>query len=293
MTAADSEILEGHRPGRLWSLWDIMNRFRASSFAAAIGKLHQISTALTMAPDEEGFDAQGFDFGSGSRTPRAFVLDSLKELKPILDDLSLSRVLRYQFERLLKLAEKDPAPVLAALIPEYSNNLLTELSANWFLAIPADQRELYEQRTAPFGDAVEARFPKAAKDIRAAARCFALNEWTACVFHLMRTLEHGLRWLAVEVGLGADAMAHENWKNVIDLIEAKIRAMEGLPKSPEKIARLKELSRLASQFRYFKDAWRNHVSHAHESYDDREAENVWHHVKTFMEQMAAIPSASP
>ena len=88
-------------------------------------------------------------------------------------------------------------------------------------------------------------------------------------------------------------MAHENWKNVIDQIEAKIRAMEALHKSAEKIARLKELSLLASQFRYFKDAWRNHVSHSHENYDERDANNVWHHVKTFMEQMTSISSVHP
>jgi len=95
----------------------------------------------------------------------------------------------------------------------------------------------------------------------------ALGEWTACVFHSMRVLEHGLRELASRVELSADAMAQENWKNVIDQIEAKIRAMEALPKSAEKSASLKVYSQAALQFRYFKDAWRNYISHTSEPSD--------------------------
>jgi hypothetical protein len=221
---------------------------------------------------------------------RKIALTELDKIKDSLDELPLSFVLREQYARVRRLVPDSSSDQVTTLVREFHNNLIMEMTGHWFLLVPADKRERYEQRQRPFGDAVAQTFDDASKDICAASRCFALDEWTACVFHLMRVLEHGLRALAVNVGLGADAMAHENWKNVIDLIEAKIRAMEGLPKSPEKIARLKELSGLASQFRYFKDAWRNHVSHSHESYDEREASNVWHHVKTFMEQMAEISS---
>src|SRR5207302_260994 len=122
-------------------------------------------------------------------------------------------------------------------------------------------------------------FPEAVQDIAAASRCLALDEGTACVFHAMRVLEHGLRVMAMNVGLPPDAMTHENWKVVIDQIEKKVREIEGLPKSPGKAEKLRVVSEACSQFRYFKDAWRNHVSHSRATYDVREADSVFNHVR--------------
>jgi hypothetical protein len=42
----------------------------------------------------------------------------------------------------------------------------------------------------------------------------------------------------------------------------------------------------ASQFRHFKDAWRNHVSHGREHYDQRDAEKVLTNVREFMQHLA-------
>ena len=116
----------------------------------------------------------------------------------------------------------------------------------------------------------------------------ALSEWTACVFHLMRSVEVALREMAVRVGLPPDAMALENWKNILDQIEKKLREMESLPKSSEKARTIQELSSCAVQFRYFKDAWRNHVAHAHKSYDERDALEIWHHVRNVMSHIARL-----
>jgi cell fate (sporulation/competence/biofilm development) regulator YlbF (YheA/YmcA/DUF963 family) len=159
-----------------------------------------------------------------------------------------------------------------------------------FLHIESQRRETYEQKEPLFGKPVADSFNAANRDIAAAGRCLALDEPTACVFHLMRVLEHGLRALAEKVGLDNDAMAHENWQNVIDQIEKKIRALDSLTKGPAKVDRLKNYSAAAVQFRYFKDAWRNHVSHARESYDPREAESVFIHVKEFMQHLTVNAS---
>ena len=141
---------------------------------------------------------------------------------------------------------------------------------------------------APFGDKVAVAFEEATIDIQAASRCLALDEGTACVFHSMRVLEHGLRWLADAVGLPKEQVAHENWKNVIDQIERRIRSVETAPKSSDKLERLRVYSGAAVQFRYFKDAWRNHVSHARAHYDSRKAAAIWNHVKEFMQHLALV-----
>lgn len=266
-------------PGRLWSLWDIMNRFRAATMGAVFGQLSRAATMIEM------MGAVGMT--EDHIADRSVIREALEGVDTSLAELPLSRVIRSQFERLTQSVAVAGGPELAILVRELCNNLEVELSSAWFLMIPADRREYYQQSRAAFGEEVQQNFTEASSDIAAASRCFALDEWTACVFHLMRVLEHGLRKLATTVGLPPEAMQHENWKNIIDQVEKKIREMEELPKTPEKIARIQILSEAAIQFRYFKDAWRNHVSHAHATYDNHAGPMVWIHVRAFMQSMAS------
>jgi hypothetical protein len=55
-----------------------------------------------------------------------------------------------------------------------------------------------------------------------------------------------------------------------------------MPKGAAKSDKLQFCSEAASQFRYFKDAWRNHVAHSRASYDSREAFAIWEHTRDFM-----------
>ncbi len=264
----------------LWSLWDIMQRFRAASFGALMASLGRTTAAINT--------ANAFGVGDKVEADRKFIRETLEESAPSLSEFPLSPVLRSQFDRLVRAVDHSSGAELSILVQELGNNLMVELSSAWFLMISADRREYYEQRQPPFGEAVADAFLGASSDIAAASRCFALDEWTACVFYLMRILEHGLRKLAEIVQLPPEAAQHENWKNIIDQIEKKIREMESLPKSQEKVAKVQRLSEAAAQFRWFKDAWRNHVAHAHATYDNHTGPLVWTHVRSFMQQLATF-----
>lgn len=143
------------------------------------------------------------------------------------------------------------------------------------------------------GASVAEKFPLATADIHAAARCLALGEGTASVFHSMRVLEHALHALARTMNVTmAPIIDLENWKNIIDQIEAKIqderKALNQQPKSHAKDARLQLLGEISVQFGYFKDAWRNHVSHAKRTYDRDAARSVWNHTRELMQKTAEV-----
>lgn len=219
------------------------------------------------------------------------VCESLRQMIESPEEVPVSRALRAKTERLLNRVETDDVITLSqaeVLLKELLNDIVLEFSSPYFLMVPAERRWLYEQRQPVFGPEVLARFPKAQYDIAAAGRCFALDEWTAAVFHLMRVLEKGLHALAAELQIPMAANIElENWKNIIDQIESKIRSLEQLPKSPMKSETLKAYSQMASNFWYFKEAWRNHVNHSRETYDEREALNIFNHVRIFMQELAA------
>lgn len=206
----------------------------------------------------------------------------------LLKDFKLSAMLRGQISRAATcLASPDCSEIEAlTLLRELSNNLIEELTQSQFLRIAADKRILFKQSQPLFGVEVQNRFPDANIDISSASRCFALDEWTACVFHLMRVLEIGLRDLAKQIGLNSESMELENWKNVIDQVEKQIRLLEQTPKSPQKSANLQFYSEAASCFRHFKDAWRNHVSHSRANYSEREALAIYNNVMIFMHTLA-------
>jgi hypothetical protein len=269
---------------RLWSLGDLMERFSAVSLGHAVSILAKILTVIA------GADAA--NIRPDRELERAMANGELVRAEAFLADLPLSIVLKAQLSRLkFRINHGAETIEISILFREFLDNLLVEMGAPHFLMIRTDRKEFFEQKELPFGKLVASVFFEANADISAASRCYALDEWTACVFHLMRVLEHGLRVLADKVGLDGEAMAHENWKNVIDQIESKIRAIEGEKKSPDKIERLRSLSSAAVQFRYFKDAWRNHVSHSHASYDERDGQTIWTHVRAFTIQMAEAVSS--
>ena len=59
-----------------------------------------------------------------------------------------------------------------------------------------------------------------------------------------------------------------------------------MKKGWEKDETLSFYSRVALQFRYFKDAWRNHVDHNREVYDADQAHSILIHARDFIKELA-------
>ncbi|MGB9188718.1 MAG: hypothetical protein WCB34_12170 [Methylovirgula sp.] len=254
--------------GRLWSLAALI-RFCVGIFGLTMSHLMRAITVLSFEDDVE----------------------TRRELKTALEGVELhmreckaSTVVQAQAKRLLKVMDTLPGQVLIGQCQALYNNVFTEFGEHQYLQIDATNKQYFKKDAKVFGDNVDKAFPDCADDIRAAARCLALGEGTASVFHSMRVLEYGLKALADEVGIKNFVL--ENWKNIIDQIESKIRDLEKQPKSSQKTEALRHFSAAAVQFRYFKDAWRNHTAHARSWYDEHVAKSIFEHVREFMQELA-------
>jgi hypothetical protein len=149
--------------------------------------------------------------------------------------------------------------------PQEANDILTNWTRDWETAIKS--------------------FPLAKSEIVAGVDLWSLGHWTASVFQFMRVLEYGLRALATDVGKNFDI---QNWQNIIEEIEAEIRSLgKSLSRGAEKNERLQFLSEAAKEFVYFKDGWRNYVSHGRGVYDKHQARSVMEHVRTFMSTLSS------
>jgi hypothetical protein len=171
---------------------------------------------------------------------------------------------------------------LAQILLCLGSAIRAEMSTHLFMQIFPNRIDYYEQREL-FGAAVATNFPSAARDIRSSGSCYACDRNTASVMHGMRVLELGLNTFASTLDV---VFEKRNWENIINDIEKEIKQRNGPHAGTDWKQKQKFYSGAAKDFRYFKDAWRNHAMHFREHYDAAEALTILNHVKAFMEHLA-------
>ncbi len=180
------------------------------------------------------------------------------------------------------------------------DSVLDELYEREFYRLDRD-RAAYFNKSQLWGDAVDAAFPSARFDIQESGNCLATNRETAAVFHLMRTVEWGLRALCVSLGFrklrirfkrsGRTSyvpIEYLEWEKILDqlndLVDAKLIKMR---KGPGK-QKLQEFYYPALQdIRAIRDAWRNHVMHTRAQYTKEDSTAIYSHVKRLMMGLAS------
>lgn len=213
------------RPGRLWSLWDMIEVYGISLFLIGevlkhiydhldrgprdqtiIDALSLCSRHLaSLSSDElsksilselerhvvQYYESQGKGVEANEKQVYAAIL--LMEKHFALLDLTVSNAMLKRISRNLRENEKMPN---AGEILELSSRIKDELYCKKFIYLEPKRLRLYEPDRPLFGEAIADRFPAAVFEIDEAAKCLALGRSTAAVFHLMRLMEIGIRALA-------------------------------------------------------------------------------------------------
>jgi len=119
-----------------------------------------------------------------------------------------------------------------------------------------------------FDPAVAMRFPQAIDDINEAGTCFAMERYTASVFHLMRVLEVGVRELA---GLVDHKDFKPSWGSILQKVEGYVlrTKYEALP--PHVQPHIEFLRQVLPRMQAVQIAWRNKISHVGQSLIPNEA----------------------
>jgi len=166
-----------------------------------------------------------------------------------------------------------------------------EVSGNREIYVVGRSGCAYVERSG-FGPEVQVAFPASHVEINAARHCYALGQPTACVFHLMRAVEHGLRELAACSGITNPKVAIEFqfWNELIEQVDRNYRtATMQWSKGAEKSAALAFFGATVSSLYGFKDDVRNILMHARTGglYDEARALSVMGQVETFMKRLAS------
>jgi hypothetical protein len=241
----------------LVSLWDIMKGYSIRSFITLERFRELVSSGLRLEETRNNAFRQGGLLGLAEleneyKMPREFIAEFVSQLKLTCKEFGLEHTARN-----IETLDVSP-PKTEREVCIYYDMVMNELSDHRFLHMPSDRAKYWESSELLSRRARE-RFPESAAEIRSAGSAYAASLFTASVFHSMRAAEIGLRRIAVE--LKVPITGDENWKNVIDQIEAKAKKLDDVPRHPTKASDSQFFCEVAIQAGLFKDAWRNQVAH--------------------------------
>lgn len=261
--------------GSEWSLWDVLKE-SAEAFVD-LGEAIYDACLIYMLAEMVETD----DLGRPKLTQKGIdaLLPELTRLFDVARRLNLAASMRLLGRRVVYKDMPNTKAELDLLVEVIKD----ELNSRLFLFVPEHRAPYYEKNDL-LSDPSRKAFPLAGQELREAANAYAFGLPTASVFHSMRALEHGLRALATEVGKTFDV---QNWQNIIDEIESEIgKQGKALPRGAPKSERLQFLGSAAKEFTYFKDGWRNYVSHGKASYGEQQALTVMSHTRDFLDRLA-------
>lgn len=151
--------------------------------------------------------------------------------------------------------------------------------------------KFFDTDSKPFGSEVHDKFQSSAGDeIIEAGKCLAFQRGTACVFHLMRTLDIALDSIRQCLQLPKPLKDQQkNWGTVLGNIKKEIDDR----KNPQHARQWQLVTDeqlfvdVHASLVAIKDAWRNKTMHVEKSYTPEQAEQIWVLTKGFMQRVAS------
>jgi hypothetical protein len=192
----------------------------------------------------------------------------------------------FSFDRLVESAASPDLTIRAVseLSQDLTVRLMDELSLCSFWQVPREYQYLLEPEL--FGQDVPEAFPSAAEDIEEAAICLAFGRSTACVFHLMRVIECGLRALGQTLSdPDLDPRRNPSWDSILKKCDAEQRKRVG-DRAPEWRADNTFFSEVHATLLAVKDGWRNPSSHVERNYTPEQANEIFIAARAFMRKLA-------
>lgn len=235
---------------------------------------------------------RGLSDPTGAELPVASSAEEQKKLlKQIQDLINECREWGFpltadQFGRIGEAIKENVTNAVALrLVPDVLNRLEDECKRILVMHIEANHLHYFDNPQ--FFDSqdedskkVSIEFPSGAEDIAEAGKCLACGRSTACVMHLCRVVEVGLRALAKSLGVAQQ----NDWGTYLRQIndELKKRFESAGARTPEE----QFYAEAAQTIDSLRRAWRNPTMHVEKTYTSERAEEILIAVRSLMRHLA-------
>jgi hypothetical protein len=139
-----------------------------------------------------------------------------------------------------------------------------------------------------FGQDVIGKFPGIAYEVDEASKCFAVHRNTACVFHLMRTMEIGIQAVRRCLRIPDPIKDSErNWGAILRAFKNEIERGSKASPSLWTGADKAFFEDVHASLDAVRNAWRNTTMHVENKYTGEEADHIYGAVRGFMRKLAS------
>lgn len=205
---------------------------------------------------------------------KACILADMDNLLPELD--RLERMIWPSHPNIPQSAAHE----IASSITHFMSRLQDELKSQYFFHL--------DQKDVPFfltDDHAPKKFDWAHEDMSEAGKCLALQRSTACVFHLMRVLEHAVQAFGRKLKVKIDVM-NETWHQIMLHVNKEVQNLPSRTSAQKK--KKSSYAEAAAHLQSVRLAWRNEVMHPKQTYTRQEAFEVFNATKVFMAYLAGV-----
>lgn len=188
-----------------------------------------------------------------------------------------------EISRFQTAVENEPLKDIAHRCDHLRERILDELKREFYFHVFHGDSQYYGQR-APFGEAVTRKFGAATDDIEQAAKCLALQQPTACVFHLMRGMEAAVRRLARKLGMTITPQT--TWRKLTWNMDAQIKNLPQQTKREKQKMNNWEAARV--NLHHLGSVLRNNTMHPTTVYTQEEAKHIFNTVGVSMKALCDL-----
>jgi hypothetical protein len=259
-------------PYKLWSLLEIMKPLSA---AVLLTDIRAMETVITARP--------GGQLSEASRTKAQSVfVDVVQDCAEL--GLTASRISAEKVVRLVNIGGCQ-FDEFRRLVVELQDRIIDEMRAPRFFSLSDEEAEYYNNPRSGWGITLD-RFPSALFDVEEAGKCYAFGRGTACVFHLMRVLELGLRALGASLkDPTLDPARNPSWQAILSKGDKELLKPIASRRSEWQVDEA-FFSTAHANLRTVQYAWRNPTMHIERTYTDEEAKEVINSTRAFMRHLA-------
>lgn len=254
--------------------WLEMERFSASLFCAVTAYLERLKTEARLAQSDSKLQQARID-----------------EIKTVLSDAAnVLRSLQLQVTEALaknivsEICDRWTPLYMLAKVESVLLSFDSEMGSHLFFWVPAHRASWYDKKADEIVGALCCqRFPSVEREVEEAARCYALDRYTAAVVHLGRASEAGVQAIARAIGF---TPSHDNWT----LVFRELGTQAALPsaKQPQHWATHGAfLNVVWADLRAIGKGWRNNAAHLIKpNHTEEEAKDLMTAVPMFLRDLA-------
>ena len=273
------------RPGRLWSLWDMLEQ-NAGQFLELVQAIKAIELILQ------------YEIVSNKSTKDAIIASHLRDglfnscSKVVLlcgqMSLLVTEISAKRLSRWFAINQSPTYRDALDAVTDINTRLGDELDAKVFLSLSDEEMKFYSPNTSLFGAEFDTGFRElGAFELDEAVKCLAFGRPNASVFHLMRLMEIGIRAIARCLQIPDPVKpAERNWGRILEKVQGGIDVK--WPAAADRMAGDGQLFKsLYVSLDAVKNPWRNATMHVENKYTDDEAQHIYAAVRGFFKKLAS------